>query len=79
MEQRIFSFGIKEQLMVMLQNVNDVNKERACLAAASSVCSFGIKELRMVMLQNVNDVNKERTRLAAASSVCLTRPNIMVS
>ena len=26
MEQRIFSFGIKEQLMVMLQNVNDVNK-----------------------------------------------------
>ena len=26
MEQRIFSLGIKEQLMVMLQNVNDVNK-----------------------------------------------------
>ena len=26
MEQRIFSFCIKEQLMVMLQNVNDVNK-----------------------------------------------------
>ena len=32
MEQRIFSFGIKEQMMVMLQNVNDVNKERTCLA-----------------------------------------------
>ena len=26
MEQRIFSFGIKEQLNEMLQNVNDVNK-----------------------------------------------------
>ena len=26
MEQRIFSFGIKEQLMRMLQNVNDANK-----------------------------------------------------
>ena len=26
MEQCIFSFGIKEQLMVMLQNVNDVTK-----------------------------------------------------
>ena len=26
MEQLIFSFGIKEQLTVMLQNVNDINK-----------------------------------------------------
>ena len=26
MEQLIFSFGIKEKLMVMLKNVNDVNK-----------------------------------------------------
>ena len=26
MEQFIFSFGIKEQLVVMLQNVNDINK-----------------------------------------------------
>ena len=26
MEQRIFSFDIKEQLMVMLQNANDVKK-----------------------------------------------------
>ena len=26
MEQHIFSYGIKEQLMVMLQNVNEVNK-----------------------------------------------------
>ena len=24
--KRIFSFGIKEQLMLMLQNVNDVNQ-----------------------------------------------------
>ena len=38
MEQHIFSFGIKEQLMVMLQNVNDVNKERTRLAVASSIC-----------------------------------------
>ena len=39
-EQRIFSFGIKEQLMVMLQNVNDVNKtkERTRFEAVSSVC-----------------------------------------
>ena len=26
MEQHMFSFGIKEQLMMMLQNVNDVSK-----------------------------------------------------
>ena len=29
MEQRIFSFGIKEQLVVMLQNVNDVEQKSA--------------------------------------------------
>ena len=29
MEQRIFSFGIKEQLIVMLQNVNDVEQKSA--------------------------------------------------
>ena len=29
MEQRIFSFGIKEQLIIMLQNVNDVEQESA--------------------------------------------------
>ena len=28
MEQRKFSFGIKEQLMVILQNVNDVEQNR---------------------------------------------------
>ena len=38
MEQGIFSFGIKEQLMAMLQNVNGVNKKRTCNAGASSVC-----------------------------------------
>ena len=38
MEQLIFSFGIKEQLMVMLQNVNDVKKRGTCLEAAFSVC-----------------------------------------
>ena len=35
MEQRIFSFGIKEQLSEMLQNVSEVNKERTRLAALS--------------------------------------------
>ena len=29
MEQRIFSFSIKEQLPVMLQNVKEVNREPA--------------------------------------------------
>ena len=29
---------MKEQLLVMLQNVNDVNKERTSIAAASSIC-----------------------------------------
>ena len=29
LEQRIFSFDIKEQLMVILQNVNDVEKKSA--------------------------------------------------
>ena len=29
MEQRIFSFGIKEQLIVMLQNVNDKEQKSA--------------------------------------------------
>ena len=29
MEQRIFFFGIKEQLIVMLQNVNDVEQKNA--------------------------------------------------
>ena len=29
MEQCIFSFGIKEQLLVMLQNVNDVEQKSA--------------------------------------------------
>ena len=29
MEQRIFSFGIKEQLLVMLQNVNDIEQKSA--------------------------------------------------
>ena len=29
MEQRIFSFGIKEQLLVMLQNVHDVEQKSA--------------------------------------------------
>ena len=38
MEQLIFSFGIKEQLTVMLQNVNDINKRAHPLEAASSVC-----------------------------------------
>ena len=52
MEQRKFSFGIKEQLMVILQNVNDVEqnrerewcrtKERTCFAAESSVCVTSI-------------------------------------
>ena len=37
MEQHVFSFSIKEQLMVMLQNVNAVNKELTRLAAASRV------------------------------------------
>ena len=37
MEQRIVSFDIKEQLMVMLQNVNDMNKKRTRLEAASSL------------------------------------------
>ena len=38
MEQLKFSFDFKEQLMVMLQNVNDVNKERTRIASVSSVC-----------------------------------------
>ena len=38
MEQRRFSFGIKEQLTVVLQNVNEVNKERPRIAAATSIC-----------------------------------------
>ena len=29
MEQRIFSFGIKEQLMLVLQNVNEVEQKIA--------------------------------------------------
>ena len=29
MEQRMFSFGIKEQQVVMLQNVNDVEQKSA--------------------------------------------------
>ena len=29
MEQRIFFFGIKEQLMLVLQNVNDVEQKSA--------------------------------------------------
>ena len=29
MEHRIFSFGIKEQLIVMLQNANDVEQKSA--------------------------------------------------
>ena len=29
MEQRFFSFGFKEQLLVMLQNVNDIEQKSA--------------------------------------------------
>ena len=32
-----FSFDIKEQLKMMLQNVNEVNRERTRIATASSV------------------------------------------
>ena len=35
--QLVFSFGIKEQLLLVLQNVSEVNRERSCLTAASSV------------------------------------------
>ena len=34
----VLSFGSKEQLLVMLQNVNVVNNKRTRIAAASSVC-----------------------------------------
>ena len=37
MDKGIFSFGIKEQLMITLQNVSEVNRERSHLTAASSV------------------------------------------
>ena len=33
----IFSFGIKEQLPLVLENVNEVNREHSRLTAASSV------------------------------------------
>ena len=38
MDQHILSFGIKEQLPEMLQNVNEANKERTRIAGASSLC-----------------------------------------
>ena len=38
MEQHILSFGIKEKLPEMLQNVNEVNEERTRIAAPCSVC-----------------------------------------
>ena len=33
----ILSFDIKEQLKIMLQNVNEVNRERTRITAASNV------------------------------------------
>ena len=40
MDTAIFSFGIKEQPMIVLQNVSQVNKERSRLKAASSVYDY---------------------------------------
>ena len=36
----ILLFNLKEQLMITLQNVSKVNRERSLLAAASSVCDL---------------------------------------
>ena len=51
MEQRIFSFGIKEQLLEMLQNVYEVKQRPHPFAAAPSVCVT--RPNIMVSLHNV--------------------------
>ena len=53
-------FWFSQQLTIILQNVNEVNRERSCLAAASSVCD----------LAKHNGLVTVIARLAAASSVC---------
>ena len=41
----VFSFGIKEQLLAMLQNVNQVKQRASPQWVASSACDFDQTEL----------------------------------